>query len=166
MKLRIALAIIVLVAGMAVVSLLLFTGPHMTKQPHILAYQDPTAAPAPGAIPVEGSGMWPEGDSALMKPPEAATSAIGKIYFGYYCAFCHGDNGDGNGPVGQSIVPKPADLRDPAIKTWSDSQLATAMLNGEGHTVLRDSVRRPVLARIIPPAQIPALVRYVRGLER
>ena len=166
MKLPVVIAVIVLVAGSAVVSLLLFTGPHMTKQPHVLPYQDSVAAPAPGAVPVEGNGLWPEDDSALLKPPEAAASAAGKTYYGYYCAFCHGENGDGNGPVGQSIVPKPSDLRDSAIRAMSDSVLSEAMLNGEGHTVMRDSVRRPVLARIIPPAQIPAIVQYVRELER
>ena len=31
--------------------------------------------------------------------------AIGKNVYGYYCAFCHGTDGAGNGPVGRSYVP-------------------------------------------------------------
>jgi cytochrome c oxidase cbb3-type subunit 2 len=34
----------------------------------------------------------------------------GKTLYNRYCAFCHGKNGDGNGPAGRVLFPKPRDF--------------------------------------------------------
>jgi mono/diheme cytochrome c family protein len=43
----------------------------------------------------------------------AATGSItqGRTYYLHYCASCHGENGDGNGPMASSLKQQPADLR-------------------------------------------------------
>jgi mono/diheme cytochrome c family protein len=47
------------------------------------------------------------------------------------CAACHGDNGDGNGPSSEYLVPKPSDFRD---KKWqasvTDATIAKAIVYG------------------------------------
>lgn len=35
----------------------------------------------------------------------------GRTYYLRYCASCHGENGDGRGPIASSIKEQPADLR-------------------------------------------------------
>jgi mono/diheme cytochrome c family protein len=82
--------------------------------------------------------------------------AKGKIYYGYYCAFCHGQNGDGFGPVGFSYNPVPSDLRTAKVKSMNDGQLLYSMLTGTGHA--------PVLERTIPSECWWYLVLYVRQI--
>lgn len=42
-------------------------------------------------------------------PPEPtpASLAAGRALFGEHCAHCHGDRGDGAGPTGQFLTPRP-----------------------------------------------------------
>ena len=86
----------------------------------------------------------------------AADRARGKVYYDYYCVFCHGDKGDGNGPVGESYVPVPADLRAAKIQAYADGELLRAMLVGTGH--------EPVLGRVVHPEHRWYLVLYVRSM--
>jgi mono/diheme cytochrome c family protein len=95
--------------------------------------------------------------SALAANPLQPTSANvdnGRIYYGYYCLMCHGENGDGNGPVGQSYVPKPTDLSTTAVTGMTDGELYNAMLRGVGHD--------PVLIQTALPEHRWPLVLYVR----
>ena len=78
----------------------------------------------------------------------------GRIYYGYYCLMCHGERGDGNGPVGESYDPKPIDLGSSAISVMTDGQIYLGMLTGPGH----DSV----IIQTVPPDQRWPLVMYVR----
>jgi len=162
MKALIGAGIALAIIAAAIAASLLLIGPRMKEQPHLLPYQDSTCLAPEGSVPVEGSGAWPEADSPIATRSVPLTAAAGRVYYGYYCEFCHGEKGDGNGPVGESYVPRPADLRTEAIRRFSDSALVKAMLNGPGHTVERNGTLHPVLARIIPPADLPAIVQYVR----
>ena len=89
-------------------------------------------------------------------PVSADNLANGKIYYGYYCLMCHGEKGDGNGPVGQGYVPKPMDLS--TLASLSDGQLYHKMLIGKGHD--------PVMSQTVQPEHRWALVMYVRTLSR
>src|SRR5271157_4380227 len=42
----------------------------------------------------------------------AATVLDGPQLFGRYCAACHGENGDGNGPAARFLYPKPRNFRE------------------------------------------------------
>lgn len=78
----------------------------------------------------------------------------GKVYYAYYCIFCHGENGEGNGPVGQSYVPKPANLNADSITRYSVPELYDASLTGTGH--------EPVLRQVIPAEHRKYLILYIR----
>ena len=164
MKTLIGIGIAIAFIAAAIAASLLFIGPRMKEQQHLLPYQDSTCPAPEGSVPVEGAGAWPEADSIAATRIVPPTAAAGKVYYGYYCEFCHGEKGDGNGPVGESYVPRPADLRAEVIRHLSDSALIKAMLGGPGHSVERNGTLRPVLARNIPPGDLPALVKYVRVL--
>lgn len=66
------------------------------------------AAPAPSEAPAAAPA---EADAT--KPWVSSVAAIehGKqVYMTSTCNVCHGDKGDGNGPGGMSLVPKPRDF--------------------------------------------------------
>ncbi len=92
----------------------------------------------------------------LVNPRDANEGNIakGKVYYGYYCVFCHGDKGDGFGPVGYSYIPVPSDLRSPKVRAMSDGEVLYSMLTGTGHA--------PMLQRIIPSEYWWYLVLYTR----
>ncbi|MDA8164526.1 MAG: hypothetical protein M0017_05785, partial [Desulfobacteraceae bacterium] len=78
-------------------------------------------------------------------------------YYRYYCVFCHGENGVGRSPVGDSYMPAPPSLRQAGIGQLPDDQLLLAMLTGVGHD--------PVLERVVPPRHRWPLLLYVRSLS-
>lgn len=167
-KLGIALGAFIVLVGLAVVSAMgffLVTGPRMRTQPNVRTYQAKVTPLPEGVVTADVPDASPQGivrvakDAATMANPVPATEdscARGKIYYQYYCIFCHGEQGDGNGPVGQSYTPKPADLRTPKVQGYSDGKILAAMLTGEGH--------EPVLERVAPPEHRWYLVNYVRTL--
>jgi mono/diheme cytochrome c family protein len=55
--------------------------------------------------------------------PKPDVLARGKELFETQCAICHGQNGDGNGPLGKTMYPPASDLRQARTQTKSDGQL-------------------------------------------
>lgn len=140
---------------------ILYKGPRMTVQHHFREFQQVTPPPAPGTVSVTAvSERVPAAaEAAGMRNPtplNARSLARGQVYYRYYCVFCHGDGGAGDGPVGNSYTPKPADLRLPKVAGYGDGALLRAMLTGIGH--------QPVLERVVPKEHRWPLVLYVRSL--
>jgi mono/diheme cytochrome c family protein len=74
---------------------------------------------------------------------DAATLARGRLYYTYYCAMCHGEDGRGRTPVGEAYWPRPTDLTSAAVQRLSGGELYRAMLTGPGHDpVLLSTVAR------------------------
>jgi copper transport protein len=64
-------------------------------------------------------------------PPNSQSIAAGQNLFSTYCVPCHGVTGLGDGPVGLTLNPKPADLRQHAIPgVHTDAQLFEWITNG------------------------------------
>ncbi len=145
-------------AGIAVVGRLMLTGPRMIVQPKLATFQAELPRLPAGVVTVEAADTLPAAGQANPLPPEAATLAAGAAYYVYYCQFCHGETGDGNGPVGESYVPRPTDLRTAAVQRMQDGELYRAMLLGTGH--------EPVLRRTVPERHRWPLVHYLRQLPR
>ena len=140
----------------------LIMGPRMRVQIHMLPYEALMPAPPTGSVPVDLEPKLPAAAAAerlenpIADSPEAL--ARGKVYYGYYCVFCHGEDGLGNGPVGQSYMPAPTNLHKTELAGYSDGRLLRAMLTGIGH--------EPVLPRVVRPEYRWYLVRYVRELGK
>ena len=67
--------------------------------------------------------------------PAALDVAVGKKIYAEHCAACHGDRGDGQTPLGQSLVPRPPDLaRALSSPAKTDRQLAEAIADGRRGT--------------------------------
>lgn len=149
--------------GVLVYFYIMFQGPRMQVQPHIRAYQESMPLPPGGIVPVEPDkyAVPSAGQAAGMRnpvPDNQANRDRGKVYYSYYCIFCHGGNGQGDGPVGYSYMPVPTDLHAPKVIEMSDADLMRRMLTGIGH--------EPVLPRIVVPGHRWYLVTYLRSLGK
>lgn len=140
----------------------LYNGPRMREQLHVRAFQTIAPLPPKGTMTVQPGEKLPSGAeaAALENPLSGSRGEVGrgKVYYQYYCIFCHGEGGAGNGPVGESYTPVPADLRTARVAGYGDGQLLRAMLTGIGH--------EPVLEQVVPARHRWYLVLYVRALGR
>ncbi|HEX2960144.1 MAG TPA: hypothetical protein VHO43_00035 [Ignavibacteriales bacterium] len=136
---------------------LILSGPRMEYQYKIKTYESVFTPQAEGTVPFEVSGRMPE--AGAVNPVAMRKEALdsGKIYYGYYCVFCHGPKGYGDGQVGQSYYPRPADLHSAKIKSYSDAELYRSMLTGIGH--------EPVLERVVLERYRWYIVLYLRSLS-
>ncbi|MGE5295663.1 MAG: c-type cytochrome [Solirubrobacterales bacterium] len=133
---------------------LMFSGPRMWTEPKYVPYQAQLPPTPEGVVAVSPASAAVPSENPL--PRTEATLASGRIYYGYYCAFCHGGAGQVTGPVGRSYMPAPTPLALPRIQAMSDSQLYRAMLTGVGH--------EPVLEYVIDVQTRWYIVSYVRTL--
>jgi mono/diheme cytochrome c family protein len=82
-----------------------------------------TSTPAPSG---GNSGMAypaPPAEYAGKKNPmggDAAAAEAGKQTFNIYCASCHGQSGQGDGPAAASLDPKPQDLAGHEVEMGDD----------------------------------------------
>jgi copper transport protein len=64
-------------------------------------------------------------------PPNSESLAAGEALYSTHCASCHGPEGKGDGPIGVTLNPRPADLRQHAIPgVHADAQLFEWITNG------------------------------------
>jgi hypothetical protein len=139
----------------------MFINPRMRNQPKATPYRALIPAPPVQIVPAEvvaapepPLALTPSGPNPLSDTEQ--TRRVGQVYYGYYCAFCHGQDGRGDGPVGLSYVPTPADLTAARIQRLSDPALYRAMLVGVGH--------HPVLPYVVLSEAPWHIVIYVRHL--
>ena len=91
--------------------------------------------PTPKAAPPESSTI-PAEAAQLVNPikPTPESIAQGKKYYGYDCAMCHGENGDGKGSVAVDEKLELKDFRDPAtLRNRTDGELFYILKTGKGH---------------------------------
>ncbi|HEX2934796.1 MAG TPA: hypothetical protein VHO72_05535 [Bacteroidales bacterium] len=152
MKKKIFIGIgIVSIAFVVTAAILLFSGPHMKYQPSLKAFEAELKLPPEDAIPF----VDPKNDFSSIATPAVNKSNIekGKVFYGYYCIFCHGNDGKGNGPVGHSFVPKPADLNSAKIAGYDSLQLYNASFKG---------IHAPVLENVVAPEFRKYILVYIK----
>jgi len=106
-----------------------------------------------------GSCSNPADIAKMVNPvkPSAESLAQGKKYYGYDCAMCHGQTGNGKGDV--DTGEKLPDFTNPdSLKDKSDGELFCSLRNGKGHMPL-ERIR-------ISPNELWNLVNYVRSLAK
>ncbi|HEY5213928.1 MAG TPA: cytochrome c [Acidobacteriaceae bacterium] len=97
--------------------MLMFAGP----------LQQPTAAPAVPVIPPEAKLLTNPG-----KPTPEGMAHAKKMY-GYDCAVCHGDNGNGKSDLALQSKLTMKDWTDPAaLKGMTDGELFYIITHGQG----------------------------------
>ena len=132
------LATLFAAAGLAFAVLLLFTydiikiewPSFMEIQPSYRPMENPLPVPE-RSIPVEGPIAIP-GMGAPENPVEADDASLtrGKELFVLNCRMCHGQTGEGTGPIAPFLANKPANLTSPVVQSKSDGSLFLTITNG------------------------------------
>jgi len=107
----------------------------------------------------QGSQPLPQ-DATQVNPVKATPESLaqGKKYYGYDCAMCHGENGDGKGDVAVDEKLKLKDYRDPAaLQNMSDEELFNIIKNGKG--------QMPPEGNRVKATELWNLVNYIRSLS-
>ena len=134
--------------------------PRMDRQANIQPYEQRMPAPPAQSVPMSGKDVVPSIEQAegLSNPVARTDRALlrGRLYYGYYCAVCHGPDGRGHVPVGESYHPAPTDLSAPALQAKSDGALYRGMVVGMGH--------EPTLQYTVPPERRWLIVHHLRKL--
>ncbi|MGE5111767.1 MAG: c-type cytochrome [Acidobacteriaceae bacterium] len=100
------------------------------------------------------------GNAASDTPkPTPDLLAKAKKLYGYDCAMCHGETGDGKGDLSADYSTKLKDLTDPAtLKDYSDEQLLQIIRDGKGDM--------PPEGKRAKTDELWGLVYYVRSLAK
>ena len=106
--------------------LLIFALP--AQQPAATPPDTPMAAAAAPNIPANAASQL---TNPVKSTPEVLAKA--KKMYGYDCAMCHGENGNGKGDLVADMKLTLKDYTDPAaLKDMSDGQIYTIIKNGKG----------------------------------
>jgi mono/diheme cytochrome c family protein len=109
-----------------------------------------TPAASPAAAPVKK-------ENPVKSSPEVLAAA--KKVFGYDCAMCHGDSGNGKGDLVESMSLKMKDWHDPAVLTGlSDGEIFDLIVKGKDKMVGEGDR--------LAPAKVWGLVHYVRTFAK
>lgn len=74
---------------------------------------------------------------AVAVPPSPESISRGRDKYQAYCAGCHGEKGDGKGPAGLALSPKPRDFTDaPWMKAKGDEELLKVIAEGKPGTAM------------------------------
>jgi mono/diheme cytochrome c family protein len=107
-----------------------------------------TTTPAPAPVKKE---------NPVKSSPEVLAAA--KKVFGYDCAMCHGESGNGKGDLVESMSLKMKDGHDPAVLTGlSDGEIFDLIVKGKDKMVGEGDR--------LAPAKVWGLVHYVRTFAK
>ncbi len=116
-----------------------------------------------GFVPYKYKGD-PEAAGRNLKNPLAGDMspevvATGRLYYNRYCAVCHGEKGDGNGPVAPKFGGVVRDLTTQRVRDWPDGRIYHIITDGQG-------VMRPYDVQIPDLNHRWAIVNYLRNLQK
>lgn len=131
----------------------------MEIQPSFKPMEDPLPPPE-RSIPIEGAIAIP-GMGAPENPvtADAASLARGGELFAINCKICHGENGQGDGPVAPFLMNyKPANLTSPLLTAMSDGAVFLVITTGVPN-------RMPALNENLTVRERWDVVNYIRTLK-
>lgn len=117
------------------------------------SFQQPATTTASSVVPVEADRMV----NPVKPTPESQARA--KKMYGYECAVCHGESGNGKGDLVADMKLTLKDYTDPAaLKDLSDGRIFYIIKNGRG--------RMPGEGDRATPEDIWNMVIYVRSFAK
>jgi mono/diheme cytochrome c family protein len=124
------------------------------------------SAPATAEKPAEKSVEKKDATATTASPvkknplkPTPEVLASGRKVFGYDCAMCHGEKGDGKGEMVESMKLTMKDWHDPAVlSSMSDGEMYDLIVTGKDKMVGEGDR--------LPPAKVWALVLYARTFAK
>ena len=131
----------------------------MEIQPSYKQMDNPLPVPA-RSIPIEGAVAIPGmGAPENPMPGDEASITRGKELFAIHCQMCHGETGQGTGPIAAFLIKyKPANLTTDIVQSKSDGSIFLTISNGlEG--------RMPPLNENLTVSERWDVVNYIRTLK-
>ena len=123
--------------------------PPASEQKPVPPPQSTVVAPVPAEASKTANPVKPTADSL----------ASGKKYYGYDCALCHGEKGDGKGEVAVAEGYNLKDFRDPeSLKNRTDGDMFYILKKGHG--------KMPAEPVRVTENELWNLVNYVRSLAK
>lgn len=114
-------------------------------------------AAAPGTRPAATQGVT----------AASADAAVGKEIYFRYCHFCHGQKGQGDGPVGIALTPHPADfVADTKRMSKTDAELYKSITEGIHKEIGGEAMSMPRWADILSEKERWSVLAFIRQLER
>lgn len=137
-----------MVKSLLLVTSVLLLGAAYTNNPGGATQETP--APAPTVIPGKGNPV----------KPTAESQARAKKIYGFDCALCHGDSGDGKTDLAKDMGLTINDMTDPkTLSTMSDADLFDLIRKGKDKMPPEEPARAK-------DDDVWNLVIYVRGLSK
>lgn len=116
-----------------------------------------TATPAATPAAASSATAPVKKENPVKSSPEVLAAA--KKIFGYDCAMCHGDNGNGKGELVESMSLK--------MKDWHDASVLTGLSDGDIYDLIVKGKDKMVgEGDRLAPAKVWGLVHYVRSFQK
>ena len=140
MKKILAFFAVIIVVGLVAYQALMyydnnFRYGRMRQTPAVRPHEEPVLKMAAGVVPVTGGeAVYRAADATELEAPadlmDPAGVARGEAVYFTFCAQCHGVAFDGEGTVGQSFHPLPADLRSAIVQSKLPGELFKSVSYG------------------------------------
>lgn len=130
-----------------------------TPLPGTVALEDPVELDGYVTGKTPGGGLVVSVPTAAMESfgSDEAFAARGAERYSIYCAVCHGENGDGRGPLYHRSGVESGDLRQTRLRSVPDGHLFDVITNGLG-------LMSPYAAQV-PVADRWAIIAHVRQIQ-
>lgn len=131
---------------------------NMADQPSVGRQEGPRLLPPERSVPVTGQTIVL--DTLPVNPIAADETSLqrGQILFSIDCALCHGDRGQGDGPLAKHFEERPIrPLTSSSVTAQFDGQLFRTI--SEGYS------RMPPQAEALSPRERWDVINYLRSLE-
>lgn len=129
---------------------------NMADQPSVGYQEGPRKLPPAGAIPVQGLSVIPEEFPVKPIPADEVSLQRGAILYSIHCQICHGELGQGNGPLADYFERTPQNLTTDQITAEFDGSVYLTIVQGFG--------QMPSLAENLTPRERWDVINYVRTL--
>lgn len=137
---------------------------RMRETPAVRPYEKPLLAMDSGAVSmIDPEARYRVVDGRHLRSPVASGNAAaverGGVVYATFCRQCHGIEYDGNGTVGQSFSPLPADLKSARVQDEPDGILFQHISYGAG-----PGSRQPPLATTIRIADRWDVIAFIKSI--
>jgi cytochrome c5 len=130
----------------------------MANQPSVGFQEGPRLLPPERSVPITGKTIVLDTLPVNPIPADAISIERGQILYSIYCAVCHGDEGQGDGPLAEYYEERPfRSLTSASITGQFDGQLFRTMTEGFS--------RMPPQAEALSPRERWDVINYLRTLE-
>ncbi|MBI5588994.1 MAG: c-type cytochrome [Deltaproteobacteria bacterium] len=137
---------------------------RMRETPAVRPYEKPIPVMEAGTVPVaDPEAAYQAMEARKLRSPllpgDPNAIARGQVVYATFCRQCHGRDHDGNGTVGQSFSPLPADLRSSRVQESMDGVLFQHISCGAG-----SGSRQPALATTIQISDRWSVIAYIKSI--